>query len=138
MGSVKKSLEVDNLKGLLDAENYSEYRDFKKRALSIAVKEINDFTDRNLEIREIKEGRKVVKLELTISAKQGAELDAVRQQIGAKPRKRKPAAPQTPKRRPTAKKRVTGYGVSAFRGGIPAPETPKEQLDRLRKTLSSM
>lgn len=134
----KKSFAVEDIRSLLDADNYAEYRNLNQRVIKPAVREINDLTDRNVEIREIKEGRKVVSLELTISAKQGAELDAVRQQIGAKPRKRKPAAPQTPKRRPTAKKRVTGYGASAFRGSIPEPETPEEQLDRLRKMLGNM
>ena len=84
-------LSVDDLRVILDAENYSQYRDFKKRVLTIAIAEINRFTDRNLDVREIKSGRKVLELEFTISCKSDEALAEVRKLIGAPPRrKRKP------------------------------------------------
>ena len=85
-------LSVDDLRALLDAEIYSEYRDFKRRVLSIAISEINQYTDRDLEIREIKSGRKVQEIEFTISCKSDEALAEVRKLIGAPPprRKRKP------------------------------------------------
>ena len=87
-----KTYTVDELRSLLDADNYPKYCNFNQRVLKPAVEEINTYTDKNLEIREIKNGRKVERLELTISAKHGEALDAVRALIGARPR-RQPATP---------------------------------------------
>ena len=83
-----KVYTVDELRNLLDAGRYDKYCDFNKRVLKTSVEEINKCTDKNLQVREIKRGRKVIQLELIISAKQGKELDELRERIGA-PRKRK-------------------------------------------------
>lgn len=60
---------VSQLKGLLDAEEYREYRDFKRRVLNTAVNEVNRYSDRNVQYMELKQGRKVMGLELTIRVK---------------------------------------------------------------------
>ena len=57
-----KIYPVDELRRLLDAETYDQYRNLKQKVLSVAVKEINTYTDKNLEIVEIKNGRKVESL----------------------------------------------------------------------------
>ena len=88
-----KVFQVDELRALLDAENYSQYRDFKKRVLSIAVDEITKYTDRNLDLREIKSGRKVLEVEFAISAKTGEALEEVRQLIGAPQRRKRTPKP---------------------------------------------
>ena len=67
----KKRYTVDELRELLDAEDYTEYYDFKRRVLVPAVKEINLYSDKTVEFEEIKKGRKVVKIELSISSKEG-------------------------------------------------------------------
>ena len=84
-----KVCDLDKLRNILDAENYEQYKDFKKRALVPAVNEINEFSDKNISMKELKSGRKVTGIEFTISTKQGSELEAVQQEAGL-PRRRKP------------------------------------------------
>ena len=84
---ITKTFDLEKLKSLLDADNY-EYKDFKKRALLPAVNEISENSDKTIRITEIKRGRKVFAVEFSISAKQGAELEAVQAAAGL-PRKRK-------------------------------------------------
>ena len=67
----KTRYTVDELRELLGAEDYTAYRDFKRRVLVPAVKEINLYSDKTVEFEEIKKGRKVVKIELSISSKEG-------------------------------------------------------------------
>ena len=85
---------IDELREILDAETYPQYKNFKQRVLTPAIREINEYSDKTIELREHKTGRagKVQNVELTISAKQGEALDAVRALIGARPR-RQPATP---------------------------------------------
>ena len=89
----KKSFPVDELRALLDAENYIRFCDFNTRALKPAVMEITRFTDKNLDLREIKTGRKVREVEFTIIAKTGEALDEVRRMIAAPPRRRRQEKP---------------------------------------------
>ena len=110
---------VEELRDLLDANNYVQYRDFKKRVLTPAVREINEYSDKTIELREYKTGRagKVESLELRISAKSGEELNKVREMVGVKPR-RQPATPATaPGKRSAAlrqKKPTKGDSGSEF------------------------
>jgi len=50
--------EIDRLKVLLNAEKYAAFADFRVRALDMAVREINDFTDLNVTYELKKQGRK--------------------------------------------------------------------------------
>ena len=85
---------IDELREILDAETYPQYKNFKQRVLTPAIREINEYSDKTIELLEHKTGRagKVQNVELTISAKQGEALNAVRALIGARPR-RQPATP---------------------------------------------
>ena len=60
---------VDKLKSALKMENsYKRYTDFKKVVLNPAIIDINEKTDLSVSVKEIKEGRKVSRLEFSISA----------------------------------------------------------------------
>lgn len=65
----QKIFEVKELKRILDAENYTETRDFKRKALFPAIQEINRFSDKNVEFEEVKKGRKITHIKLIISTK---------------------------------------------------------------------
>ena len=62
--SNKRKIEfnLEELKRLLSAENYSGYKYFKRNVLEIALREINDLTDLNISYKTIKEGRNIVKI----------------------------------------------------------------------------
>ena len=49
--------DVEQLKYLMDCQNYKNYNDFKKRALDPAVEEINKYTDLCIAYDEKREGR---------------------------------------------------------------------------------
>lgn len=73
--------EVDKLRKLLDAENYSRWPDFRRYALEPAVEEINKFTDLKIAWRTEKEGRKVTKVDFFMDEKTSRELVKVRDDI---------------------------------------------------------
>lgn len=77
---------VEDLAGLIGAERYRQYKDFKSRALSPAVQEINEYSDKDLTFEEIKTGRKVTAIEFTISTKDSLEkiklLDRIEKELG--------------------------------------------------------
>ena len=54
--------EIDELKRLLDCQNYKNFNDFKKRALNPAVEEINKYTDINIAYDTEREGRKITRV----------------------------------------------------------------------------
>lgn len=72
---------VSQLKELLDAGEYGEYRDFKRRVLKTAVNEVNLYSDRDVEYTELKQGRKVMGLEFIIKAKSLDERLTLRAEI---------------------------------------------------------
>ena len=76
-----KRYTVDELKTLLGGESYKEYRDFKRRALQASIEEINQFSDKNISMREIRKGRKVLGIELTVSSKDSLEAGRIRSEI---------------------------------------------------------
>lgn len=65
----QKEVSVEQLKRLLDCDSYKLYGDFKRRALNVAVSEINTFTDKILSYTEKKHGNKVVAINFTIGTK---------------------------------------------------------------------
>ena len=69
-----KDCPLDALKGVMGAEKYKAYTDFKKRVLIPAVEEINEYSDESIEIKEIKKGRWVAEIRLTISPKERWEV----------------------------------------------------------------
>lgn len=60
--------EVDELKERCGAETY-KYRDFKKGILELALREINQYSEKNVRYEEIKRGKKVIAVEFFISSK---------------------------------------------------------------------
>lgn len=66
----KRVLSLEALKSMLKIEGeYSSYRDFRRRVLLPAYKELKEKTDISFEFREIREGRKVVAIEFYIYRK---------------------------------------------------------------------
>ena len=51
--------KIDELKRLLDCQNYIRFADFRLRVLEIAVKEINDFSDINIHYKTQKDGKRI-------------------------------------------------------------------------------
>jgi plasmid replication initiation protein len=65
-----RTFTITELKKLLGISNeYKKFNDFRKNVLLIAEKEINGLTDININIEEIKEGRKITKIKITILKK---------------------------------------------------------------------
>jgi len=62
--------EIDELKRLLSAENYTRFPDFKRKVLDIAIREINAFSDLDVSCKPKKVGRRFGKIEFTIRLKQ--------------------------------------------------------------------
>lgn len=77
----KRTYDVDELKKLLDAEVYTEYRNFKPRVLQPCVAEINRYSDKNISFEEIKRGRKVLAIEFTISSKDTSDVLRIKSEI---------------------------------------------------------
>lgn len=77
----KRKYGVDELKRLLNAEAYKEYRDFKRRALKPSVEEINTYSDKVLKFEEIKQGRRIIAIEFTVSSKDSMETARIRSDI---------------------------------------------------------
>lgn len=65
---------LDKLRHLLDCEHYERFPDFRRYALEPALKEINKFTDLNISINLVKDGRKVVAIEFNMHEKSFNEL----------------------------------------------------------------
>lgn len=68
-----KRYTVDELKTLLDANIYKNYRDFHHRALKPAVEEINLYTDKTLSYEAVTRGKKVIAIEFKIDTKDTIE-----------------------------------------------------------------
>ena len=77
----RKKYAIDELKKLLDGENYKEYRDFKRRVLVPASDEINQYSDKTISFDEVKRGRKVIAIEFTISSKDSLAALKIRNDI---------------------------------------------------------
>ena len=69
-----KDCPLDALKGVMGAEKYKAYTDFKKRVLIPAVEDINEYSDDSIVIKEIKKGRLVTEIRFTISPKEDWEV----------------------------------------------------------------
>ena len=67
------TIEIDKLKRLLFAENYRRYVDFKRKALEIALREINDLSDIYISYEAIKSGRKYTRIDFKIRQKGSRE-----------------------------------------------------------------
>lgn len=75
----KKTFEVMELREYMDATEKSKdnIAEFKRRALDIALKEINEITDLLVSYTEIKKGRKTTHIEFTILSKNQTSGNAI-------------------------------------------------------------
>lgn len=77
---------LDELRQLLDCENYTDFRDFRRRVLDVAINDINENSDMNVSYNKKTQGRKVIGLEFVISTKQTIELiklqDRIHKELG--------------------------------------------------------
>lgn len=82
----KYAYDIEELRQLLDCENYTDFRNFRRRVLDIAIKDINENSDMNVSYNKKTQGRKVVKIEFVISTKQTVELmrlqDRIHKELG--------------------------------------------------------
>lgn len=69
LSTYQQIISIGELKRIMGAEVYDETRDFKRKSLNPAVKEINKYSDKDLIVEEIKKGRKITHLKLIISTK---------------------------------------------------------------------
>lgn len=67
------TFDIQELKKLLAAEHYVNFKDFRRKVLEVAVKEINKFTDIEVSWEPITRGRKVVKIKFDIKTKETIE-----------------------------------------------------------------
>lgn len=77
----KRRYDLDELRRILDAEKYQQYRNFNQKVLKSAVDEINRFTDKMVSYEAILKGRKTIAVEFTISTKEAVERIRVRDRI---------------------------------------------------------
>jgi len=77
----QKTYEVAELKRLLDAEIYTEYRNFKQRVLTPCVAEINEYSDKTVTFDEVRQGRKVLAIEFNIKTKDTLEVLRIKSEI---------------------------------------------------------
>lgn len=67
-----KVFDIDDLKHLLMVDNiksYENFKDFRRKVLEVAEREINELTDINISYETIKKGRKVTKINFLIENK---------------------------------------------------------------------
>lgn len=67
------TFDVQELKKLLGAEHYTNFKDFRKKVIEIAVKEINKYTDIEVSWQPITKGRKVIEVKFFIRTRDTVE-----------------------------------------------------------------
>ncbi len=67
------TFELENLKEILSATNYTRFPDFRRKVLDIAVKEINNFTDLEISWTPIKKGKKYIQIKFDIKKRKPLE-----------------------------------------------------------------
>jgi plasmid replication initiation protein len=71
--------EIDELKRLLNAENYERYPDFRRKVLDVAEREINDLSDISITYTPFKTGKKVTMVQFSCRHKKAIDrLEAYR------------------------------------------------------------
>ena len=63
------TIEVDELKKMINAEKYTMYKDFRVNVLDVSLHEINEYSDIAVSYEIEKQGRKVDKIKFTIKSK---------------------------------------------------------------------
>ena len=78
------SYTIDELRQLMGAENYTQYKNFKMRAIVPAVHEINETSDTEVEWAETPQARRgvtPVEIQFTVRPKAAAERMKIRDEI---------------------------------------------------------
>ena len=65
----RQTFQIEELKRILSAENYTRFPDFKRYVLDISMREINDLSDLTVTYEIVKEGRRYAKLDFSIKLK---------------------------------------------------------------------
>lgn len=60
------TFDIDDLKRMIAAEHFTNFKDFRRRVLEYAVKEINMYTDIEISWEPIKNGKKVIQVRFDI------------------------------------------------------------------------
>ena len=60
---------IQEIKKLLDAENYTAYKDLRRRAIDKAIEEINEYADIKVSYQGIKNGKTFAEIEFSVSVK---------------------------------------------------------------------
>ena len=76
-----REYDLAYLRRVLGAENYDTWQRLKDRVLTPAVKEINAYSDKTVDITPIKKGKSVESVMLTIKSKEWQETQQIRDQI---------------------------------------------------------
>lgn len=69
----EKDIDLDQIKRILQAEHYKEYKDFRRRVVEPAIKEINEYTDIEVNYKKITSGKFVKGLTFYIRFKEPLE-----------------------------------------------------------------
>ena len=77
----RRVFSLEELRKALGGETYTEYRDFKRRVLDVAVNEINAHSDKQVSYTTIKQGKSVVAIELSVATKSILERLEIRSHI---------------------------------------------------------
>lgn len=72
---------LDDLRRMLDAEKYTAWIHLRQRVLEPAIKEINEYSDKNVIMEPIKKARAVVSVRFTITSKDTLETEELRDRI---------------------------------------------------------
>lgn len=80
-------VSVEELKQRMDADKYTEFRDFNKRVLIPTVEEINEHSDKILSYEFLKSGRKITAIKFLIDNKSVDEVLKIYQEIEEKENK---------------------------------------------------
>lgn len=66
---VTKDIDLDELKSILMATTYKDFKGFRRRVIEPSIKEISSFTDLEITYKPVKDGRKVTSIEFVIRRK---------------------------------------------------------------------
>lgn len=66
----EKEFNVDDLKELLFATHYKNFKDFRRRVLENSIKEINEYTELTVDYDTVHKGRKVISIKFIINRKE--------------------------------------------------------------------
>lgn len=77
----KKVIELNELKMCVDGDKYESTKDFRKRVLEPALKEINQYTDIEVSAEPVFEGRTITAFQFTIDSIQGNWIEIERRRV---------------------------------------------------------